>query len=140
MYGVEVTDLKKISVPGGDVLHAMKSSELKNGVFGEAYFSCVKFGNIKGWKLHTQMTMNLIVPIGAVLFVFYSEGERRFDSLEVGERNYVRLTVAPNIWFAFQGLAEKDSLILNIANIPHDPLESLKKEISEFAYDGWRLL
>ena len=30
----------------------------------------VKSGSIKGWKKHLEMTMNLIVPLGMVRFVF----------------------------------------------------------------------
>ena len=64
-----VTPLKRISVTGGDVLHAMKKSDPGYVDFGEAYFSLVEFGTIKAWKRHLQMTLNLVVPIGEVQFV-----------------------------------------------------------------------
>ena len=64
-----VTPLKRVSVAGGDVLHAMKKSDTGYVDFGEAYFSLVEFGAIKAWKRHLQMTLNLVVPIGEVQFV-----------------------------------------------------------------------
>ena len=39
--------------------------------YGEAYFSTLKFGEIKGWNMHERMVLNLIVPIGKVIFVIY---------------------------------------------------------------------
>ena len=41
----------------------------------------------------------------------------------VGEKDYARLTIPPGIWFGFKGVAKTSSLILNIADIPHDPGE-----------------
>ena len=35
--------------------------------------SKIKFGKIKAWKFHTKMILNLIVPVGKVKFVFYSQ-------------------------------------------------------------------
>ena len=61
---IKLTPLKKISTPGGDVWHALKSSDETYQGFGEAYFSWVKMGAIKAWKQHLRMTMNLVVPSG----------------------------------------------------------------------------
>ena len=41
--------------------------------FGELYFSEVNFGEIKAWKKHKKMVMNLIVPCGEVKFVFFDD-------------------------------------------------------------------
>ena len=41
----------------------------------EAYFSIIKPGYIKAWKLHKKMTMNIVVPIGSVQFVFYDKNK-----------------------------------------------------------------
>ena len=71
--GVLQTPLKMIDVPGGDVLRAMKRSDLGYLGFGEAYFSTVELGAVKAWKRHRKMVLNLIVPIGAVRFVIYDD-------------------------------------------------------------------
>ena len=68
---ITVTPLRTIPVLGGDVLHAIKSSDNEFVGFGEAYFSLIKNKMIKGWKKHNVMTMNVIVPVGEVKFVFY---------------------------------------------------------------------
>ena len=43
-----VTPLRKIETAGGDVLHALKQSDVGFVAFGEAYFSWIAFGAIKG--------------------------------------------------------------------------------------------
>ena len=70
-----ITPLKRIELYGGDVLHALKNNEIGFDYFGEAYFSIIKFDVIKGWKCHTKMTMNLIVPVGDVKFVFFEQNQ-----------------------------------------------------------------
>ena len=67
---IEVKPQQQISNAGGDVWHALKSTEDSFIGFGEAYFSWVDPGSIKAWKKHLDMTINLIVPIGMVRFIF----------------------------------------------------------------------
>ena len=69
--GVILTPLKQIVNPKGDLYHALKKSDNGYKSFGEAYFSTVIKDEIKGWKKHTVMVLNLIVPIGAVEFIIY---------------------------------------------------------------------
>jgi dTDP-4-dehydrorhamnose 3,5-epimerase len=129
------TPLSRIETAGGDVLHAMRESDAGYAGFGEAYFSLVAAGAVKGWKRHLRMTMNVVVPVGRVKFVFYLDGGAAFRVEEIGADCYARLTVPPGIWFSFQGLAERQSLVLNIASIPHDPNEAERLALSEIAFN-----
>ena len=131
-----VTPLARITTPGGDVLHAMKQSDAGYNGYGEAYFSWVAKDAVKAWKRHTRMTMNVIVPVGAVRFVFRPEGADTFRVEEIGVDRYARITVPAGIWFGFQGLAEPQSLVLNVANILHDPNEVERLALSDINF-GW---
>ena len=131
-----ITPLKRIRVSGGDVLHGMKCSDSGYVDFGEAYFSIVEAGFIKAWKRHLRMTLNIIVPFGAVFFAFIDE-EGKVREEVIGENRYVRLTVPPGIWFGFKGLDSPYSVLMNVADIPHDPLEVERKTISEMKYN-WK--
>ena len=133
-----VTSLRRIENAGGDVLHGMKQSDVGYTGFGEAYFSSVSAGAIKAWKRHTQMTMNVVVPVGQVRFVFCcvnADGIEEFRIEEIGVDRYARITVPPGIWFGFQGLHTPQSLLLNIANIPHDPNEVERLALTDINYD-----
>lgn len=128
-----VTPLMRIAVAGGDVLHVMKTTDKGYIDFGEAYFSLIKHGETKAWKRHLRMTLNLVTPVGSVKFVFMDENGM-FREEVIGDTRYVRLTVPPGIWFGFKGLAKPHSLILNIANIAHDPHEIERKAFPEINY------
>jgi dTDP-4-dehydrorhamnose 3,5-epimerase len=129
-WGVELTSLRKIENPLGNVMHGIKQSESSYCGFGEAYFSCVQPGSRKGWKKHNKMTLNLIVPIGAIrVFIFSARlsGEINLDEgpLEylIGAENYCRLTIPPKLWVGFQGEGIEESMLLNVASHEHDPQE-----------------
>jgi dTDP-4-dehydrorhamnose 3,5-epimerase len=124
--------LKRIELDDGNVLHALRNNDFGYDNFGEAYFSFIKQNKVKGWKCHTKMTMNLIVPVGDVKFVFYYDNE--FKDIEIGDNNYCRITVPPNIWFGFKGMGE-NNLVLNIANLRHDPEEVQRKKITEINFN-----
>ncbi len=133
MDGVKLTSLKVIPNLKGDIFHAIKSSSDGFFKFGEAYFSEIKFNEIKGWKMHKEMVLNLVVAIGEVQFVIFDG--KSFFTITLSKNNYQRLTIQPNLWVAFKGLSNSTNLILNIASIEHDPQESLNKELFEIKYD-----
>lgn len=143
MKGVYLTNLNKISHPKGDIFHALKKNDIGFKNFGEAYFSNVNSGKVKGWKKHTSMTLNLIVPIGNIKFVLLDDRESEIlesdeKSFIIGESNYKRLTIPPNIFVAFQGLSKHMNLLLNIADIQHDPDEAINLPLNKYKYN-WNL-
>ena len=139
--GVTTTPLSIIDTKGGDVFHAMKTSDQGYSGFGEAYFSTIEPKAIKGWKRHTQMVLNLVVPIGSVRFILYDDRENQDHINQFQEvilsiaDGYARLTVPPMIWVGFQGLGQQASLVLNIANIEHSPEEIDRKELEEIKFN-----
>ena len=131
-----VTPLKRIPAVGGDVMHVLKNSDNGFNGFGEVYFSWVEQGAIKAWKCHQHMTLNLVVPLGEVSFVFHIKDQKNsFRTENIGEKRYVRLTVPPGIWFGFQARGSVQSLLMNMADMTHDPEEVLRKSASEFNYN-----
>jgi len=127
-----LTPLKQIFNPKGDIFHAMKKSDSGFDGFGEAYFSTINRGDIKGWKKHTKMTLNLVVVSGEIEFVVYNTEE--FFSVKLSHNNYQRLTVKPNLWMAFRGIGE-NNMLLNIANIEHDPNEAETRDLESIIYE-----
>jgi len=134
MDGVILTPLKQIYHPKGDIFHAMKKSDPGFEGFGEAYFSTIHKGDVKGWKKHTQMTLNLVVPIGEIEFIVHDAQKNEFFSITLSQENYQRLTVKPGLWMAFRGIGEYN-LLLNLANLEHDPSEAVNVEFDSIKYD-----
>ena len=138
--GMSLTPLKQINNEKGDIFHVLKSSELSFTGFGEAYFSTVICNEIKGWKKHTKMKMNLVVPVGEIRFVFFDDRRKSktldsYYSINLSPENYYRITIPENIWMAFQGISKGTNLLLNIANIEHDPGEAINASLQENDYD-----
>jgi dTDP-4-dehydrorhamnose 3,5-epimerase len=137
--GVILTPLKRIFNPMGDVLHAIKKSDAGFCDFGEAYFSTINYQQIKPWKKHLKMTLNFIIPKGNIRFVIYddrinSKTENTFLDIILGEVNYQRITIPPGLWVAFMGV-DSENLLLNIANLEHDPIEVIRKtSLSDIEY------
>jgi len=139
--GLKVTPLDIIQTSGGNVMHAMKKSDTGFVQFGEAYFSIIECHAVKAWKRHHSMTLNLVVPVGRVKFVILDD--RMQDKPELQEviismENYCRITIPPMVWLGFQGLSKGNSVLLNIADMEHDPEEVDRKTITQIDYD-WRL-
>ena len=136
LMDILVTPLRRIPTIGGDVMHALKDSDDGFNGFGEVYFSWVEQGAIKAWKYHQHMTLNLVVPLGEISFVFHiKDQENCFRTENIGEEQYVRLTVPPGIWFGFQGRGSGQSLLMNLADMVHEPDEVLRKKTSEIVYN-----
>lgn len=137
--GVIVTPLKQIYHPKGDVFHAMKCMDPGFEGFGEAYFSSIKGGLVKAWKRHSKMTLNLVCIVGKIHFVLYdgrenSSSKGTFFEVTLSPESagtYRRLTIPPGVWMGFVGIAEDKSVLLNVANIPHDPSEQVNIPIEE---------
>ncbi len=134
MDGVILTPLKQIHNPKGDVYHAMKKSDEGFDGFGEAYFSTIHKDDIKGWKKHTKMTLNLVVPVGKIEFIVYNENSKEFFSVTISKNNYQRLTIEAGLWMGFRGLQE-NNMLLNLASIEHDPSEAENIDINEISYE-----
>ena len=138
--GLILTPLKRIHHPKGDIFHGLKKSDAEYSSFGEAYFSIINNGEIKGWNKHKMMTLNLIVPFGEVTFVICDKRESsrskgEFFKVTLSQTNYKRLTVPPGLWIAFRGNGNSTNLILNIANMEHDPNEIDKINLDKIPYN-----
>ena len=135
-------DRKVIRDDRGAVLHMLRcdSNEFASD-FGEAYFSKIKEGVIKGWKKHIKMTQRISVPVGSVKFVFVdlradSSSHGGIVEIELSEKNHKLIIVPPGLHYSFKGTSPGESLIANITNLPHEPSECelLPLETNEICY------
>ena len=134
-----LTPNKIIELKDGPVLRGLRNDEDGYSSFGEVYFSEIYPGSIKGWKKHKKMIMNIIVPKGKIRFVFFDDRKNSdtyncYQEEIVSRLNYLRLTIPPNIWFGFENIGKEDALLMNLANIKHDPDEVENKDINVFKF------
>lgn len=137
--GVLLTPLRRVEHPKGDIYHAMKASAPGYAGFGEAYFSTIRGGLVKGWKRHNRLALNLVVPVGRIQFVVHDSREASptrgaFGSALLGPSgSYARLTVPAGLWVAFRGLDDWN-LLLNIIAEEHNPAEADNIELDSIPY------
>ena len=141
---ISLTNLKIIKHPKGNIYHALKKGDRDFVGFGEAYFSTINKNEIKGWKKHLKMKMNIIVPVGEVSFVLFddrrnSKSVNNFFSITLSPFNYLRLTIPPGIWCAFKGHNDNLNMILNIADMEHHPDEIIRANINDIYFE-WESL
>jgi dTDP-4-dehydrorhamnose 3,5-epimerase len=126
--GVRVVPLRRIPDQRGVTLHMLRADAPHFERFGEIYFSAIFPGIVKGWRVHSRMTMNLAVPVGSIRLAMYDDREGSptrgtVMALDIGEANYQLVTVPPGVWNAFKGLGASTTLVANCATEPHDPAE-----------------
>ena len=126
--GVVVTPLRQILDERGKIMHMMRCDGSSYIAFGEIYFSAVHPGAIKGWHIHSRMTLNYAVPHGHIKLVLYDDRESsptRGELMELflGEDNYCLVTIPPLVWNGFKGYGDTMALVANCTDIPHDPDE-----------------
>jgi dTDP-4-dehydrorhamnose 3,5-epimerase len=126
--GVRIKPLSRIGDERGSVMHMMRCDEPDFECFGEVYFSTVWPGAIKGWHLHTRMTLNYAVVAGHIKLVLYDDRDgsaTRGNVQEVflGDDNYSLVTIPPLVWNGFKGIGDRRAVVANCATVPHDPQE-----------------
>jgi len=143
--GVAVVPLKKIPDERGCVMHMLRSDAPHFDRFGEIYFSCVHAGAIKGWHLHTRMSLNYAVVTGMIKLVLYDDranSPTRGELMElfVGDQNYCLVHIPPMVWNGLKGYGSSMAIVANCATEPHDPdeIRRLDPFSDEVPYD-WDL-
>lgn len=137
--GVFIHKLNVINNAKGNIFHILKTNQLKNMEIGEIYISEIFYNEIKGWKKHSEMVLNLFVPVGNIKFVIYDD---RLDSktygnymeIIIGQSNYSRLVIPSGVFVSFKGLDSTRNLLINVASIEHNPSEAINLELSELNY------
>ena len=133
--GVSIQRLKQIVDERGKVMHMLRADSPLFTKFGEIYFSVVNPGVAKAWKKHLRMTQHFAVPVGMIRLVIYDDRNNsisygRVEIFDIGEENYCLIKIPPLVWYGFKGISSLPALIANCTDIPHDPTEVERAELS----------
>ncbi len=134
MNEIKIKNLSIISNNKGDILKGFLKSENKEFDVKEVYLSEINPKEIKAWKMHKEMTSNLIAVKGEVKIVIQTI-DKNFISEIISKKNYKMITIPPNIWFGFQCISDETGLLINISNKEHEDLESKDIEIDKIKFD-----
>jgi dTDP-4-dehydrorhamnose 3,5-epimerase len=126
--GVRTFPLRRIQDERGYVMHMLRADDPHFEGFGEIYFSAAYPGIIKGWHLHTRMTINYAVVSGNIKLVLYDQRDGSptkgtLQEIVFGQINYQLVRVPPGVVNGFTAVGGETALVANCASIPHDPTE-----------------
>lgn len=126
--GVLIKPLRQIPDERGKIMHMVRADDPHFEKFGEIYFSIVYPNVIKGWHLHTKMTLNYAVVSGMIKLVLYdirkeSPTKGELQELYIGVDNYALVKIPPGIYNGFKGIGVEPAIVANCSDIPHDPEE-----------------
>lgn len=137
---VKMYPLKIINTEKGNIRHVLSKNQEGFSGFSEAYISEINPLEIKGWVLHKNKSSNFVVVKGHVKFVFVDSLNpdkfivHELSSSEEKPHLYSRLSIEPNVWFAFKGLHCRVSRILNLSNVLHSETLSIRRDLNSFNY------
>ncbi len=131
--GVLINALQRIPDERGAIMHMLRRTDAHFQQFGEIYFSTVYPGVVKGWHIHTRMTLNYAVVSGMIKLVLYDERENsptanEIQELYLGVSDYKLVTIPPGVWNGFKGIGEQQAIVANCSTEPHDPDEILRRD------------
>ncbi len=135
--GALTVELRQIPTPGGPVLHMLRADSPMFKGFGEVYFSEVEPGAVKAWKFHKRMTQHFAAPVGRIKVVLYDDREGSptrgaVAEVELGRPDaYNLLRIPPRVWYGFTCTGGAPALVCNVADLPHDPEESVRAEVDD---------
>ena len=145
LHGVQMVPLRRIHDERGMVMHMLRNDDPHFTEFGEIYFSVVYPGVIKGWHLHSRMTINYAVVDGNIKLVLYDQRKssptyQQIQEIVFGQVNYQLVRVPPGVVNGFTAVGGQRALVSNCADIPHDPNEITRIDpfTPTIPYD-WRL-
>ena len=143
--GVLIKPLRQIPDERGKIMHMIRADDPHFEKFGEIYFSVVYPDVIKGWHLHTKMTLNYAVVSGMIKLVLYDVREEsttkgELQEMYIGEDNYALVRIPPGIYNGFKGIGVKPAIVANCSDIPHDPeeIQRIDPFSNDIPYD-WNL-
>ena len=126
--GVKIFDRSIISDDRGRIIHMLKSNEGILDEFGEIYCSTIYPRVVKGWHLHTRVTINYTVLKGNIKFVLYDGRDRsstknQIQEIILGDSNHIMVSVPPKIWNGFMCIGSEEAFVINIQNKPYNESE-----------------
>jgi dTDP-4-dehydrorhamnose 3,5-epimerase len=137
IHDLRLTRLTQIVDDRGAVFHYLKSSQDTYNGFGEAYYSKINPGIIKGWKMHKLVHQHFCVPTGEIKIVIFDNRDESptkglFDELVLNDTdNYCLLSMPPRLWYSFKCISNNFSLLANIIDQLHNPDEAVNLSLTD---------
>ena len=142
IQGVKIFSKKVITDERGKILHMLRNDDENFNKFGEIYFSYVNPNKVKAWHIHKKMTLNYCSAYGNIKLVLFDEREKSktkglVQEIFLSNDNHILVSIPPKIWNGFCSNNNKEAILANCSDIPHDKSEILRLNFNDpkFPYD-----
>jgi len=143
--GVQIIPLSQILDYRGKIMKMMDINSPYFSKFGEIYFSSIHSGIVKAWHIHKEMELNYVCVTGKILLVLQdwrldSPTHRETMEIYLSPEDYKLVKVPTYILNGFKGLGGTDSIVANLATVPHSEKEVTRISIDDMSryYDWWK--
>ena len=143
--GVIISKINIIKDNRGSIFPMIRSDSKIFDQFGEIYFSTIFYKSIKAWRLHKKAVLNYVCIKGKVRLVLFDDRKEsssfsKYNEYILTPENYFLITIPPLVWNGFIGLDNKESIISNLMNIPHDENEMIRKNFNDKYFNySWKV-
>lgn len=116
--GVIVKRLRVIPDERGFLIELLRSDEEAFKEFGQVYLTTCYPGVVKGWHYHKKQMDNFVCIKGMAKVVLYDRRKNsstygEVNEFFIGEQNYSRITIPPNVVHGFKSVSKEMTYIIN---------------------------
>ena len=127
---IRITKGKIIKNKKGDIKKFITKNSSEYKGFGECYFSEIKKNTFKGWKKNKTTHQMISVILGKVEFHLIDDRKKKIREIKYildEKKNYKKIIIPNNVWYAFKGIASKKSILFNFLNVEHKNTKTISK-------------
>lgn len=123
--GVKIKQLKPIADERGRLMEILRSDDEIFKKFGQVYITTIYPSVVKGWHYHKEQTDSIACVSGMIKLVLSdsrddSPTQGEINEFFIGEHNPILVQIPPNVAHGMKGIADKESIILNIPDKPYN--------------------
>ena len=131
---IRITKGKIIKNKKGDIKKFITKNSPEYKGFGECYFSEIKKNTVKGWKKNKTTHQMISVILGKVEFHLIDDRKKKIREIKYildEKKNYKKIIIPKNVWYAFKGIASKKSILFNFLNVEHKNTKTISKNLRD---------
>lgn len=125
IHGVQIKPLKAIPDERGMLMEILRSDDPIFKKFGQVYMTTAYPGVVKAWHYHKIQVDHFAAVRGMFKLALYDGREksptyREVNEFFLGVRNPILVSIPPLVYHGFKGVAEEESIIINISTEPYN--------------------
>ena len=128
---IKIIKNKIIKNNKGDIKKFLTKNSKEFSGFGECYFSEIKSRAAKPWKKNLTTFQMITVISGRVKFFLIDDRiltKKIYKNFVLDDsKNFNKIIIPKNIWYSFENLSKRKSILFNFLNTEHVKTKIIRK-------------